>query len=216
MGKIGFTPVQALIVKEFSKESISGNFYFTGGTALSVFHLQHRYSEDLDFFNENDFDNTTVISFMEKIAGKMKTNYRFTQRDKARIFEFKKGNKLLIKVDFVHYPYKRIERGSKLGDLSIDSLKDIAANKLLTINQREDVKDFVDLYYLLKKFTIWDLIYAVEAKFHMDMDMVLIASDFYKIGDFDFLPRMIKPLSIPTLKKFFREKAKEIGQEITE
>ena len=31
-----------------------GPLYLTGGTALSRFYLQHRYSEDLDFFANND------------------------------------------------------------------------------------------------------------------------------------------------------------------
>jgi predicted nucleotidyltransferase component of viral defense system len=28
-------------------------FYLTGGTALGRFYLNHRYSEDLDFFTDN-------------------------------------------------------------------------------------------------------------------------------------------------------------------
>lgn len=33
--------------------------------------------------------------------------------------------------------------------------------------------------------------------------------------DFDYLPKMIKPLSLDELKTFFRQKAKEIGRKIT-
>lgn len=32
----------------------SRGFYLTGGTALSEFYLQHRYSDDLDFFTRKD------------------------------------------------------------------------------------------------------------------------------------------------------------------
>lgn len=215
MGQIGFTPLQEKIFKVFSQEKTSQYFYFTGGTALSVFYLQHRISDDLDFFSERDFANESIIPIIKKISEEIELPYRFTQREKARIFEFVKKDKLFIKVDFVYYPYKRVEVGKKVGNIEVDSLKDIAANKLITINQREDVKDFVDLYFLLKKFTIWDLLYAVEAKFRMEMDMVLIAADFLKVEDFDYLPRMIKPLSLDELKTFFRQKAKEIGKRIT-
>lgn len=35
--------------------------------------------------------------------------------------------------------------------LPVDSIADIAVNKLLTISQRTASKDFIDLYYILKK-----------------------------------------------------------------
>lgn len=152
---------------------------------------------------------------MHDLAKKINTNLLFTRRDKARIFTLEKKGEPLIKVDFVHYPYKRLKKGERYKNISIDSLLDIATNKLLTINQRSSVKDFVDLYFLLDKFTVWDLYYALPAKFHFDYDIILIGSDFLKAEDFTSLPRMIKPLSLPTLKRFFREKAKELGRKVT-
>jgi hypothetical protein len=93
---------------------------------------------------------------------------------------------------------------------------DIAINKLLTVSQRNEVKDFVDLYYLLDKFSLWDLRSGVKEKFNIETDSILIASDFLKVEDFNFLPRMIKSLDIDELKLFFREKAKELGSKSTE
>ena len=99
--------------------------------------------------------------------------------------------------------------------IKIDSLRDIATNKLLTVSQRTDIKDFVDLYFLLQdKYTVWDLIYGVEAKFRMEQDTVILGEYFLKVEDFKFLPRMIKPLKLPVLKDFFRNRAKKLGAEI--
>ena len=216
MGKIGFTPLQNNIFSTFSREKIASQFYFTGGTALSVFYLNHRESEDLDFFSEKDFDTDEINRFIRSFTEKNMFRFRFTKRANVRIYEILKGNQLILKVDFNYYPYKRIEKSKKReNNLDIDSLRDIAVNKLLTINQREDVKDFVDLYYLLERYTIWDLIYGVEAKFGMEMDMFLIASDFLKIEEFDFLPKMLKPLKISDLVSFYKAKALEIGKKIT-
>lgn len=208
-----FTPLQKKIFDKVSKDSLlSKQFYFTGGTALSSFYLHHRESVDLDFFSETDFENTAIEKLMTNLSFELKLPYRSTEREVVRIYEFFKKNKLLIKVDFSYYPYKRVEKGKKYQGMAIDSIRDIATNKLLTINQRADVKDFVDLYFLLKHFTIWDLIYGVERKFRREMDMVLIASDFTKVEDFDFLPKMIARLTLEDLKSFFRQKAKEIGR----
>lgn len=49
-----FTKEQQIILAEVVKNNIFQNFYFTGGTALSAFHLQHRESEDLVFFQKAD------------------------------------------------------------------------------------------------------------------------------------------------------------------
>lgn len=212
-----FTPLQRKIFDKVSKDSmLSKQFYFTGGTALSSFYLHHRESEDLDFFSENDFENTAIEKLMANLSLELKLPYRFTERQVVRVCEFFKNNKLLIKIDFSYYPYERVEKGKQYQGMAIDSIRDIATNKLLTINQRSDVKDFVDLYFLFKHFTIWDLIYGVERKFRREMDMVLIASDFTKTEEFDLLPKMIKPLTLEELKSFFRKKAKEIGRRAVE
>lgn len=218
MEKINFfNPNQKLVFEEFTKNRyLIDQFYFTGGTALSLFYLHHRESEDLDFFSEIDFSNERAIEFMEGISRKIKLPARFTEREKARIFEFVKEEKVLLKVDFVHYPYKCLEKKVVIDRVRVDSLRDIATNKLLTINQRSDVKDYVDLYFLLKEFTLWDLIYGVEKKFRLELDLLLIAADFFKVAEFDFLPKMLVPLSITQLQDFFKARARELAKSFTE
>ena len=217
MEQVTFTSLQKQLFDKVSKDPVlSKQFYFTSGTALSAFYLHHRESEDLDFFSENDFEDEKIEELMRNLSMSFKTTYRFTKTGGVRIFEFVKKDKLLIKIDFNHYPYRRIKKGKIYQGIEIDSLHDIATNKLLTINQRNDVKDFVDLYFLLKDFTIWDLIYGVEKKFRMELDMILISSDFTKVEQFDFLPKMLVPLKLSDLKKFFKQKAIEIARRITE
>lgn len=48
------TANQLKILSFIGQESLlAKSFYLSGGTALAGFYLQHRYSEDLDFFNVN-------------------------------------------------------------------------------------------------------------------------------------------------------------------
>lgn len=217
MGKIQYiTQEQEIILDEVRKNDfLRSRFYFTGGTALSAFYLQHRYSEDLDFFSEEEFDNQAIFTLVSEWS--KKHNFTFTSRFAQVVYIFMlKFNKTELKVDFARYPYKRLEKGLTIDNLEIDSLLDIAVNKLLTITQRTDVKDFVDLYFLLRKFTIWDLTPGVKVKFNIEIEHFLLGADFLKVEDFDFLPRMIVPLTLPDLKEFFREKAKEIGSKSVE
>lgn len=217
MGKVILTSEQKFILEEFSKDqNLRSNFYFTGGTALSAFYLQHRLSEDLDFFSEKQFDDAPIISFVKNISSELKAENKFTKIHEVRIFELSRENKLIIKVDFNYYPFSRIEPGKNIQGVIVDSIFDIAVNKLLTINQRTDVKDFVDLFFLLRKFTLWDLMEGVRAKFGMKIDPILAATDMLKVDNFENMPRMIRPLTLEKLKAFFRENAKEVGKTVVE
>lgn len=217
MGKITFTPLQQKLFDAITQHALLPNtFYFTGGTALSAIYLHHRKSEDLDFFSETDFKNEPILDIMNSIASSIRVTPRFTRAYNSRIFELIKENKLVIKIDFVYQPFKRLEKGLALNEFPIDSLLDIATNKLLTIIQRTEVKDFVDLFFLLKKFTVWDLLYAIKKKYNIEPDIILLASDFLKTEEFNYLPKMIKPLSLEELKSFFKQKAKEIGSRAVE
>ena len=48
-------------------KNLCQSFYLTGGTALAEFYLHHRYSEDLDFFSEHEFEPQSVSVFWQKI-----------------------------------------------------------------------------------------------------------------------------------------------------
>ena len=63
------------ILKDWQKKVIAlvastpelERFYLTGGTALSGYYLQHRVSDDLDFFTEDDIDTLFIEQFAVKI-----------------------------------------------------------------------------------------------------------------------------------------------------
>lgn len=193
-------------------------FYFTGGTVLAEYYLKHRYSEDLDFFSETKFDQQTVLTLMNdwsKVQG-----FTFTSRFAEVVYRFDLTyhNGLNYKVDFGYYPYRRIEEGKIYKSIQIDSLRDIATNKLLTLGQRTDAKDFVDIYFILKSnYSMWDLFYSLEVKFkQIDFDIMLIIEDLLKVEDFQALPRMIKPLTLEELKNFFRKLALDLGKKTVE
>ena len=214
MGKLIFTPIQKLIFDEFCKdENLKENYYFGGGTALSVFYLQHRYSEDLDFFVKKEFNQNLIIKFLNQFVKKNNISLKMTKKETVLWFELEK-DKQKLKVDFLDFPYQRIEKGTIYQEVEIDSEKDIGANKILTINLENNPKDYVDLYFLLKKFSIWDLVYAVEAKFGLQLDLIALGEDFLEAEKLEFLPKMIIPLSLEELKKFYRKLAERIGMKI--
>jgi predicted nucleotidyltransferase component of viral defense system len=218
MGEIEIIkPEQRLLLEEFQKNTfITSHFYFTGGTALSLYYLQHRESIDIDLFSENRFNPEDITVELKLLAEKHDFFINYVPLENVHSFHIDFSNKASVKIDFVYHPYKRIERSKVINNLEIDSLMDIAINKLLAAEQRTQVKDFVDLYFLLGKYTIWDLLHGIRVKYRIKLEPLIVASDFMKVEDFTYLPKMIKPLDLDHLKTFYRQAAKDLGKKIVE
>jgi len=61
-------PLQQTILGAIGRSSLSSDCILTGGTALAAFYLQHRRSEDLDFFTAETAAVAAVIETLEEIA----------------------------------------------------------------------------------------------------------------------------------------------------
>ena len=125
-------------------------FYLTGGTALSRAYYNHRYSDDLDFFVNNDDEYQIQV---KEVADKLKEDGFFwsTENDyisKKDFNSFKVGwNKsdALLKLDFVN------DLTVRFGDIvktdffeRTDSIRNMLANKL-TCLFRFAAKDVADI-----------------------------------------------------------------------
>lgn len=217
MGKIQIiTPEQEIILAGISKNpAISSRFYFTGGTALSAVYLKHRHSEDLDFFSYHRFEFREIADFLRNLGKIHNFSFRAQTVGFAHFCFLKFKDNRELKVDFSTYPYKQLENPLSNKYISVDSLLDIAVNKLSLLSQRTEVKDYVDLYYLLRKFTVWDLMEGVKIKFNMEIEPFILASDFTKAETFTELPKMILTLALADMKKYYRDEAVKLGRKKT-
>lgn len=211
MGKTILTADQEKVLDcVMENRGISETFYLTGGTALAEFYLQHRYSDDLDFFtSREDFPQFKVEKFAQTVKEKVGANDIVYRRlHDRRIFFFEKGNKEL-KVEFTYYPFAQIEKGQDVNGLSIDSLEDLSANKLMALFDRTEPKDFVDIYFIIQKADIplEKILANVKKKFQFSFDPLTLGSEFAKIRTIKELPKMKEPLSVNELKKFFEKLA---------
>lgn len=220
MGKISILTKEQKILLDVitNNQYLAKNYYFTGGTALSELYLHHRYSDDLDFFTRDKVDQEVILGLMTRWGKeyRFQIDSRFVEVVYRFKITFKSGANYMV--DFGHYAYDILENSKrKYGLMDINSLRDIGSNKLFTINQRTDAKDFVDIYFLLHNhYSLWDLVYSAEKKFKKSgFDLLLLAQDLLKVEDFTSLPRMIKPLTLLQLKQFFRKEAKKLGLQMT-
>ncbi|MFH0791947.1 MAG: nucleotidyl transferase AbiEii/AbiGii toxin family protein [bacterium] len=207
---------QEKFLKFFATVSaLRSSFYFTGGTALSHFYLKHRFSEDLDFFSEKEFDVKEITPFLRK--GKKLLDYKtidFQQSFNRNLFYFVFTSKKALKVEFTYFPFPQIEKPKLRDGLSVDSLRDIAVNKVFAINQNPRGRDFFDLYFILKKenWDILELLKQARNKFDWQVDPFHFANQLFKIRKMFDDPILAKDdFDLNIIKEYFIKLSKEIG-----
>ncbi len=209
---------QTLLAKIGLEPSIRDNFYLTGGTALAAFYLQHRYSEDLDFFSETEFEPQGIRVVFEKIKSETGIiQLDFKQNLNRNLFFLHWPNEVL-KTEFTFFPFPRIEIGRPELGMTIDSLLDIAVNKLFTIYQRSQARDYIDLYVICQrhKLTVDDLIKKAKIKFDWHIDPLQLGVQFVKAGEVKDYPRMITALEDKDWQNFFLTEAQKLKDQIIE
>ena len=160
------TTHQKALLSRFAAWPQAPNFYLTGGTSLSAFYLQHRLSEDLDFFSLGDVEVEPVIAFLRPLPEV--EDFAFEKKFERRIFLIRYKDGAHLRAEFTRYPFETIKPFKIVGGIQVDSMIDILVNKLMALTDRKDVKDYVDIYFILKEFpdrSLDELIQMAERKF---------------------------------------------------
>jgi predicted nucleotidyltransferase component of viral defense system len=194
------TPLQTRVLDAvFAEEAFARAFYLTGGTALAAFYLGHRYSDDLDCFT-NEPDTPFLWPMVQSLAGRL----GFTVESRTAHFirvRFGEG----LRVDFVHDVAFRVGVPMRHGAWQVDSLENITLNKISAIQGRLDVKDYVDLYFLLRDRSGEILRWLEQARGKdASIDPFTWSRLIGDVETFRILPRMIKPVELRDLVAFYR------------
>lgn len=193
---------------------LTKRFYLTGGTALAEFYLQHRLSEDLDFFSEEEFDPSAIAVFWRQHKKQIDIKkVAFEQSFNRNLFFLELKNET-IKTEFTYFPFPRLEKKNKINKLNIDSLTDIAVNKIFTIYQKPRARDFIDLYLICSKkgLKIDDLTKEAKIKFDWHIDYLHLGSQFLQATNVKDYPRMISKNDHKDWQNFFKKEAERIGR----
>lgn len=187
-------------------------FYLTGGTALGRFYLNHRYSEDLDFFVNADPDFSKHILFIKnELQNQFKTDISKTivTDEFARFFIY--DNNTLLKVEFVNDVKYRVGNLLKNDLGSIDTVTNILSNKLTAIVGRDEPKDVFDIVTIATNFSFnWQVMFnhAKEKAMinEIDVEQRLFSFPVSYLLNVDWL---IKPLDI----KIFEQQIRKIADD---
>lgn len=198
------------------QKNLVSQFYLSGGTALTEYYIPYRYSEDLDFFSLEPVDTEAIAVFLRSIKDqlgyeKVESNTSFNRN----LFFLNFGDEI-IKTEFTYFPFPPIEEPIPKNGIRIDSLVDIATNKLFTIYQNPRARDFTDLFMICRKehFEISDLVKKARAKFDWQIDPIKLGSQFLLVKELKDYPRLIEELKPSEWEKFFLGEARKLGSEI--
>ncbi len=206
---------QKKFLNTFGQSKLSSNFYLTGGTALVSYYIPYRYSEDLDFFSQKEVDIQAILTFFKsqkETLGYKKLEFN-TSFNRNLFFLRYKGEEL--KIEFTYFPFPQIESPKK-EIILVDSLIDIAVNKLFTIYQNPRCRDFTDLYMIHKRYSLEfsHLIKKAKLKFDWHIDPLKLGSQLMLVKKLKDYPRFIKPIESKKWQDYFLKEARELGKSI--
>lgn len=169
------------LLKRIMEEPLFKNFNLVGGTALSL-QIGHRNSIDIDLFGEQEIDQNgfieTLNNFGDVLIKTSSKNILITEIN-------------TIKVDFVNYKYKLLDKSLEIDQIRMLSDKDIAAMKLNAIAGRGSKKDFIDLFFLLKKYSLKEMISFYNQKYTDGSEfMVQKSLTYFDDADEQLSPKM--------------------------
>jgi len=214
--------IQQEILSLFSSVPDSEEFYLTGGTALALFYLNHRKSNDLDFFTNNSEIITPFSYHLEK-----KLKERDIQHERQRgLHSFvelsvnkNKESTIIHLGEDSPFRFDTLKEFPEYPGLKIDSLVDIASNKLLALFGRATLRDFIDIYTLVQKkmFTPDELLSKAKEK-DPGFDLYWLGIALERINTFkDKSTDMLlleHPLDFKDVVDFFNKWRKKITKEL--
>ena len=160
--------------------------------------MGHRKSIDLDLFGNLDVDEFELITLLKQTGEVNQLN--ITTNIKSYLIDN-------IKVDIVNYPYEWISPCFEENRIRLAGLEDIAAMKLAAITGRGTKKDFVDIFFLLKKYSLSDMLKLYNKKFHDGSELMVLKSlSYFEDADRDVLPVMIEDIEWAHVKNDIKKK----------
>ena len=147
--------------------SIETGFYLSGGTAASRGYLHHRFSDDLDMFVNDDTNfglwADRIIQTLVRGAWQVQVSLREERFVRLNVLR----NEIQLKIEMINDVPARVGVVIDHPILGyLDTAENILANKVTALLDREEPKDFADIWgFCIKKgLSLQDAITNAESK----------------------------------------------------
>ena len=194
-------PTERVLAKIASH--FKNDFYLAGGTALAI-QLGHRLSIDLDWFSAKDFSPTDLRDILSRSGA-----FELTEEDEGTLHGLLDG----VRVSFLRYAYPTLFPFVEFEGVQLADERDIAAMKLDAVSSRGSKKDFIDIYFLLEKYSLLELFGFFEKKYSaikFNKLHILKSLTYFENAENEPMPVMLKPVSWGAVKQKMAAEANQI------
>lgn len=193
--------------KIFEKLSHFPDCYLVGGTGLAL-QLGHRVSEDFDFFRNKELDKPFISKVYKVFEGhNIKVSFRHSEQVNLIIDS--------VRFNFVKYSYSPIFELKKFKGVNLAAPQEIALMKAFTLGMRITLKDYIDLYFILKEkiISLDGIIQGCEQKYKGEFNGRLFLEQLISVGEaekakIEFLGQ---PVSQKEMQEFFEREVDKIN-----
>lgn len=176
------------LIRKLQSKDYLKDFFLVGGTALAL-NIGHRKSIDIDLFSNFNFDTQSLL---ENLTHDFQFNLFYSANNTL------KGSVSDIKLDILAHRYPYVTEPLVIDGVSMLSTEDIIAMKLNAITvSGQRVKDCIDIFFLLEKYSIENMLdfYKRKYTFHNEVN-VLKSLIWYNDVDLSDWPVMLKNLDL--------------------
>lgn len=178
-------------------------FYLAGGTALAL-QLGHRLSVDLDWFSAKDFSRAVLMETLSPLG-----RFELTGEEEGTVHGLFNG----VRISFLRYAYPLLFPPVEFRGASLADERDIAAMKLDAVSSRGRKKDFIDIYFLLERYALPELLEIFEKKYaavKFNKLHILKSLSYFEDAEDEPMPTMLKLVSWEEVKKKIAGEANRI------
>ena len=182
--------------------------YLGGGTAVAL-HLGHRRSLDLDWFSERRLpDIMVLVSDLEATGIDISVGSVERGTLHCRVKD--------VPVTVLEYPYPLLRNTTTSVGLGcrLASLEDLAAMKISAIAQRGSVKDFLDVYAMIRSgLDLPSMLGLYREKYSIeDISHVLYGLSYFDDADREELPFMLWDVEWESVRATIRTSVEELAR----
>ncbi len=164
------------VLAGFGKRS----YYLVGGTALAL-QLGHRRSLDFDLFTNQSFDNKIIVATLRK---------KFT----VPTLHINSHDELTLivhdtKMTWYNFPYEIACRVTWPGVIKMPDVLTIAAMKAFALGQRAKWKDYIDLYFVTKQYSLRNIVDRARELFGSEVNDRIFREQLSYFDDVNYQER---------------------------
>lgn len=179
------------LLKQLQALGILSEMRLVGGTSLAL-QIGHRKSIDIDLFGNLSADYENLIDELRTLGEVVPL------KNSKNIHSLLINN---IKVDIVNYEYKWLSNKITTDNIHLATIDDIAAMKLNAIIGRGSKKDFIDLFFILKDYSLATIMGFYTKKYNDGSAFLVLKSlTYFEDADIEEMPFMFNNITWQTVK----------------